>query len=275
MRFFVRPFLVSLVLLALLGLLAASPVPEILIGELGWEDNWARENQGRAHERSRLHQEASEEARELQARLDARRREAGELSTISELRRYLQRYGEADLGLRLFLLWYNSLPTVESEGVIDPQLLLNLVYSGRVTTVRLAWAESGEGEAATGERPIRLRLLDDMGRLVHEGRFLTSRLKGGLRDLEWIDSSYEPASMDSSVLSLEPDRWVENRDLLPFEYHDRLTRLLLDPEVRIRSLYRTPEDELYLETVEDSLYTLYRMPAAGGDEPWRFPWFGG
>lgn len=275
MRFFVRPFLVSLLLLAALGLLAAGPLPEILIGELGWQDNWARESQGRAHERSILHQRAAEEAEELQARLDARRREAGELSTVSELRRYLQRYGEADLGLRLFLLWYNSLPAVESEGVIDPQLLLNLVYSGRVTRIRLAWDDSEETDPAPGERPIRLRMLDDKGRLVHEGRFVTSRLKGGLRDLEWIDSSYEPAHMDSSVLGLEPDRWVENRDLLPFEYHDRLTRLLLDPELRIHTLYRTPEGELFLEAVEDSLYTLYRMPAGGEDEPWRFPWFGG
>ncbi len=274
MRLFVRPFLVSLVLLLALGLLVASPLPEILIGRLGWKDNWARENQGRAHERSRLHREAAEEAGQLQALLDARRRQAGELSTLTELRRYLQRYGEAELGLRIFLLWYNALPEEECAGVIDPQLLLNLVYSGRAATASLAWAEEGEG-LAPSERPIRLRMLDDRGRVVHESRFVTGQLRGDLRELEWIDSAYEPVQMDSTVEGLDPGRWIENRDLLPLGYHERLTRLLLDPEIQIHTLYHTRDGELFLEAVEDSLYTLYRLPAREEAESWRFPWFGG
>jgi hypothetical protein len=261
--------LLPLVLATLLVL--GSPLPEMLMGRLLDVDNASRGAEGRAHERSALARTGEKATGELRAALEAREREASQLTSLAELKRYLFRYGSASLTLPAFLRWYNALPDSEAVGVIQPMPLLGMVYGGRAASVDFQLRT----EEDTASRLIAVRILDERKLVIHESTFDEQALRASLRDLEAMGSGPESQVPRDVGLRLTPGEWVARPESLPDRHRATLSHLLLDPDLDIRTLYLSPDDELYIETFQDSTWSLFRLRTEETREGWRLPWLGG
>lgn len=271
MRLQFRSLLALLPLVLATLLVLVSPLPEMLMGRLVNADNDTRGAEGRAHERSALARTGEKATGELRAALEAREREASQLSSLSELKRYLFRYGSASLTLPAFLRWYNELPDSEAVGVIAPMPLLGMVYGGRAAAVDFQLRPENELQ----QRLIAVRILDERKLVIHESTFDEGALHSSLRDLEPVSSSAEPTIPMDTALQLKPSEWVAKPEKLPERYRSVLSHLLLDPDLDIRNLYLALDEQLYIETYQDSSYSLFRLRTESPREGWRLPWLGG
>lgn len=271
MRLQFRSLMALLPLVMATLLVLVSPLPEMLLGRLLDVDNDSRGAEGRAHERSALARSGEKATGELRAALEAREREAGQLTSLAELKRYLFRYGNASLTLPAFLRWYNALPDSEAVGVIEPMPLLGMVYGGRAAAVDFQL----KPDESTGHKLIAVRILDDRKLVIHESSFDEQSLRSSLRDLEPMGSGPQSQVPTASGQRLTPGEWVARPESLPERHRAALSHLLLDPDLDIRTLYLAPDDELYIETFQDSTWSLFRLRTEETREGWRLPWLGG
>jgi hypothetical protein len=116
-------------LAALLALLW-SPLPEMLLGRWLQVGNDARPETGRAHDRVDLLQESDSQTVARSGALAKEKEESARVVTLGQLRVYLLRHAELDMGLAAFREFYASLSTWQQDQLVSPDELSEIARRG-------------------------------------------------------------------------------------------------------------------------------------------------